>query len=213
MSNNISIELKNLGGFIKNYYNEIVVISFATLFMILHSYHEIENFWISSFIYFGVFPVLTILIFLRKNPLDFGLRIGNYKLWIPYVLVFLAIAIPILYFFSDMSSVQGYYRSGRNFDLLTYALQMGVYMLGWEFLFRGFMLFGLKDKFKEGSIIIQMIPFVLLHFGKPEIETISTIFTGLLWGYICYRGKSFWPAYIMHMVVNVSNKAFVLGLF
>ena len=89
---------------------------------------------------------------------------------------------------------------------------MGVYMLGWEFLFRGFMLFGLEEKFKEGSIIIQMIPFVLLHFGKPEIETISKIFTGLLWGYICYRGKSFWPAYIMHIVVNISNKAFVLGL-
>lgn len=212
MANNISTELKNLIGFLKNWYNEIVVICFATLFMILHSYREIENFWISSFIYFGIFPVLTILIFLRKNPLDFGLRLGNYRLWLPYVLIFLAIAIPILYFTSDMSSVQGYYRSGRNFDLLKYALQMGVYMLGWEFLFRGFMLFGLKEKFKEGSIIIQMIPFVLLHFGKPEIETISTIFTGLLWGYICYRGKSFWPAYIMHMVVNISNKAFVLGL-
>ena len=212
MANNISTELKNLIGFLKNWYNEIVVICFATLFMILHSYREIENFWISSFIYFGIFPVLTILIFLRKNPLDFGLRLGNYRLWLPYVLIFLAIAIPILYFTSNMSSVQGYYRSGRNFDLLKYALQMGVYMLGWEFLFRGFMLFGLKEKFKEGSIIIQMIPFVLLHFGKPEIETISTIFTGLLWGYICYRGKSFWPAFIMHIVVNISNKAFVLGL-
>jgi len=212
MANNISTELKNLVGFLRNNYNEIVVICFATLFLILHSYREIENFWISSFIYFGIFPVLTILIFLRKNPLDFGLRLGNYKLWLPYVLIFLAIAIPILYFSSDMSSVQGYYRSGRNFDLIKYALQMGVYMLGWEFLFRGFMLFGLKEKFKEGSIIIQMIPFVLLHFGKPEIETISTIFTGLLWGYICYRGKSFWPAYIMHIVVNISNKAFVLGL-
>jgi len=212
MANNISTELKNLIGFLKNWYNEIVVICFATLFMILHSYREIENFWISSFIYFGIFPVLTILIFLRKNPLDFGLRLGNYRLWLPYVLIFLAIAIPILYFTSDMSSVQGYYRSHRNFDLLKYALQMGVYMLGWEFLFRGFMLFGLKEKFKEGSIIIQMIPFVLLHFGKPEIETISTIFTGLLWGYICYRGKSFWPAFIMHIVVNISNKVFVVGL-
>ncbi len=212
MANNISKELENLSGFLKNWCNEIVVISFATLFMILHSYHQIENYWISSFVYFGVFPILTILIFLRKNPLDFGLRLGNYRLWLPYVVIFLAIAIPILYVSSDMSSVQGYYRSHRNFDLLKYALQMGVYMLGWEFLFRGFMLFGLKDKFKEGSIIIQMIPFVLLHFGKPEIETISTIFTGLLWGYICYRGKSFWPAYLMHIVVNISNKAFVLGL-
>jgi membrane protease YdiL (CAAX protease family) len=212
MSNNISLEIKNLTGFLKGWYQEIVVISFATLFMILHHHHQIENFWISSFVYFGVLPILTIVILLRKNPLDFGLRIGNYRVWIPYVLIFLAIAVPVLYLSSDMSSVQGYYRSHRNFDLLTYALQMGVYMLGWEFLFRGFMLFGLKEKFKEGSIIIQMIPFVLLHIGKPEIETISTIFTGLLWGYICYRGKSFWPAYIMHIVVNVSNKAFVLGL-
>ena len=74
------------------------------------------------------------------------------------------------------------------------------------------MLFVLRIKFGEGSILIQMIPFVLLHLGKPEIETVSTIFTGLLWGYICYRGNSFWPAYIMHMIVNVANKAFVMGL-
>lgn len=212
MSKGIDLELKNLGGFLKNYYNEIVVIGFSTLFIILHAHHRIENFWISSFVYFGVLPVLTILIFLRKNPLDFGLRIGNYRVWIPYVLIFLAIAVPVLYLSSDMTSVQGYYRNHRGFDLVTYAWQMAIYMLGWEFLFRGFMLFGLKDKFKEGSIFIQMIPFVLLHIGKPEVETISTIFTGILWGYICYRGKSFWPAYIMHMGVNISNKAFVLGI-
>jgi len=212
MSTNLSYELKNLGGFFKGWYKEIVVISFATLFMILFNHHKIENFWISSIVYFGLFPVLTILILLRKNPLDFGLRLGDYRVWIPYVVIFLVIAVPILYLTSDMSSVQGYYRTHRNTEFLTYVWQMGVYMLGWEFLFRGFMLFGLKDKFKEGSILIQMIPFVLLHFGKPEIETISTIFTGILWGYICYRGKSFWPAYIMHMVVNISNKAFVLGL-
>lgn len=212
MTSNISSELSNLGRFLKGWYREILVISFAALFMILHHHHRIENFWISSIIYFGLLPVLTILIFLRKNPLDFGLRIGNYRIWIPYVLIFLVIAIPLLYFSSDLSSVHGYYRNHRNSEFLTYIWQTGIYMLGWEFLFRGFMLFGLKDKFKEGSILIQMIPFVLLHFGKPEIETISTIFTGILWGWICYRGNSFWPAYIMHMGVNISNKAFVLGL-
>ena len=203
-------DLGNLKNFCVRYYQEIIVVSFSTLFIILHHHHEIKNFWISSFIYFGVFPILTILILLRKNPLDFGLRPGDYTVWIPYVVAFLAIAIPVLYFTSDVSSVERYYRHRGDFDLLKYALQMAVYMLGWEFLFRGFMLFGLKDKFKEGSILIQMIPFALLHLGKPEIETISTIFTGVLWGYICYRGNSFWPAYIMHTLVNVSNKAFIV---
>lgn len=212
MANNLTSELRLFGSFLKNWHQEIVVISFATLFMILHHHHKLENFWISSLVYFGILPILSILIFLRKNPLDFGLRMGKYRVWIPWVVIFLVIAVPVLYYSSDMSSVQGFYRSHRNFDFFTYAWQMAIYMLGWEFLFRGFMLCGLKNKFKEGSILIQMVPFVLLHFGKPEIETISTIFTGVLWGYICYRGNSFWPAYIMHMVVNLSNKAFVFGL-
>jgi uncharacterized protein len=72
-----------------------------------------------------------------------------------------------------------------------------------EFMYRGFLLFGLKDKFKEGSILIQLIPFVLLHLGKPEVETVSTIITGILFGYICYRGKSYWPALIIHMFINI----------
>lgn len=205
-------DLKHLTGFAREYYREIAVVSLASLLIVLNHHHRIENFWISSFIYYAVIPVAAILILLRKNPLRFGLGIGNYSLWIPYVLIFLVIAVPVLYITSDVSSVEKYYGHARDFDLLTYSLRMAVYFLGWEFLFRGFMLFGLRDKFGEGSILIQMIPFVLLHLGKPEIETVSTIFTGLLWGYICYRGNSFWPAYIMHMVVNVANKAFVMGL-
>jgi membrane protease YdiL (CAAX protease family) len=77
-----------------------------------------------------------------------------------------------------------------------------------EFLYRGFLLFGLKEKFQEGSILLQMVPFVLLHLTKPELETISTIITGILFGYVAYRGKSFWPAFIIHLFINV----FFVGL-
>ena len=58
-----------------------------------------------------------------------------------------------------------------------------------EYMYRGFLLFGLKEKFKEGSILIQTIPFVLMHLGKPEIETISCLFTGIFFGYMAYRGS------------------------
>ena len=209
MTDSFRSDLKNLIGFFTYYFSEIVVVSFATLFMILHEYHPIGNFWISSVVYFALCPLATILIVLRKNPMDFGLRIGNLRLWSVYSLIFLLIAIPILYFSSDVSSVVKYY-SRRNTDLFRYAVEMAIYFIGWEFLFRGFMLFGLKKRFREGSILIQMIPFALLHLGKPEVETISTIISGIIWGYICYRGNSFWPAYIMHVIINVSNKAFVI---
>ncbi len=68
---------------------------------------------------------------------------------------------------------------------------------------RGFLLFGLKEKLGELSIVVQMIPFVLMHFGKPELETLSTIVTGLYFGYVAYRGNSFWPAFIIHLFINV----------
>lgn len=204
-------ELGDATTFFLKYYNEIIVISFSTLFMVIRHYHSIWNSWFSSFFYLGVLPILAILILLRKNPLDYGLRIGNYKLWLVYVCTFLIIALPILYFASELSSVKRYY-SGENSDLLTYSLEILIYMLGWEFIFRGFFLFGLKARFKEGSILIQVIPFTMLHFGKPEIETFSCVITGLVWGYIAYRGNSFWPAYIMHVVVNISNKYFVTTL-
>jgi membrane protease YdiL (CAAX protease family) len=48
-----------------------------------------------------------------------------------------------------------------------------------------------------------MVPFVLLHLGKPEIETLSTIPTGLYLGYVAYRGNSCWPAVIIHIFINI----------
>jgi len=70
-------------------------------------------------------------------------------------------------------------------------------------------LFGLKNKLKEASILVQMAPFVLLHLGKPGIETISCIITGTWLGYVAYRGKSFWPAFIIHVFINFTLSYFI----
>ena len=59
------------------------------------------------------------------------------------------------------------------------------------------------------SILVQMIPFVLIHFGKPELETISTIPMGIYFGYVAYRGNSYWPAFIIHMFINILFRIFV----
>jgi membrane protease YdiL (CAAX protease family) len=144
---------------------------------------------------------------LRRNPLDFGLRWGNAKLWVPHVIVACLILVPILYVSSLLPDFQKYYHQ-ENFHFWNYFLTQCILLMGWEFIFRGFLLFGLKDKFKDATIIIQMVPFVLLHIGKPEPETISTILTGLYFGWICYRGRSYWPALIIHLFINI----FFVGL-
>jgi len=62
---------------------------------------------------------------------------------------------------------------------------------------------------RSSGLVLGLVPFVLLHFGKAELETLSTILTGLLFGYIAYRGNSFWPALIIHIVINVAFVVFV----
>lgn len=201
-------ELRGIASFFRRNYREIVVIGLATLFLTVAGYHPIGPPWVSSLIYFAVLPIITITVILRRNPLDFGLRLGNFKVWGFYVIATLIVALPILYVASRSSLLANYYTL-RQFDVVKYSLETTAYLLAWEFLFRGFLLFGLKEKLKESSILVQMVPFVLVHFGKPEIETISTILTGIYFGYVAYRGNSYWPAFIIHLFINIIFLIFV----
>lgn len=208
MINIFNQELQEIYSFFKNNCRETVILSMATLFLVLGNYRLIRSSLVISYlIYYVIFPVFTILIILRKNPLDYGLRIGNYKLWGFYLVITVVIGIPILYIGAHFSSVSHYYT--RRFDYYSFLTQMVPLLFAWEYLLRGFLLFGLKEKFKEASILIQMVPFTLLHFGKPEIEILMCIPMGIWFGYIAYRGKSFWPAFIIHVFINFTLKYFV----
>ena len=138
-------EIKGIYSFLKRYYPEIVVFCLATLFLTLDEYHPLSPQWLSSLVYFAVLPLLTILIVLRKNPLDFGFRLGNWKIWGFHVLLSIVIAVPVLYLSSRFASLEGYYTI-EEFDLLIYSLETIAYMFAWEFLYRGFLLFGLKER-------------------------------------------------------------------
>lgn len=201
-------ELQGIGSFLSRNRNEAVIIAAASLYFTLQEYHSLGDRWADGLVYYAILPILTILVVLRKNPLDFGLRLGNYRVWSVYVAITCVVAFPILLITSRFSSFEQYYTIS-DFDLPVYFIKMVSYLVGWEFIFRGFLLFGLKEKFKEGSILIQMIPFLLLHFGKPEAEVISTIPMGIFFGYIAYRGGSYWPAFLIHLFINVTFRALV----
>jgi membrane protease YdiL (CAAX protease family) len=202
MTHFLQNELKGIYLFLKRNKDETIVIGSAMFFLSLNRYHPIWNDWFSTLLFYAVLPILTTVVCLRKNPLDLGLRWGDFKVWGYYAAIVCLIAAPILFATSFTPSFQKYY-SMQHFNPISYSLATFASLFASEFFFRGFLLFGLKDKLKEGSIFIQMIPFVLVHLGKPELETVSTIFTGILFGYIVYRGKSFWPAFIIHLFINI----------
>ena len=45
-------------------------------------------------------------------------------------------------------------------------------MMPLEFFFRGFILHGTKQRFGFYAIFVMIIPYCMIHFGKPIVETI-----------------------------------------
>lgn len=167
-------------------------------------------YWFSAdgFLMF-ILPLILITIVFRQKPADFGFRIGDWKFGLKSSLVFVVIMLPVLWIASGSESFARTYPQGGPFVrenigvLLYYELFVGFYMLAWEFFWRGYMMFGIKEKFGYYAILIQMIPFFILHRGKPEIEIFASIFGGLILGIQAWRANSFIYCFVVHWTVMI----------
>lgn len=156
-----------------------------------------------------IVPLILIVLVLKGKPADYGFRMGDYKFGLISSGAFILIMIPVIWIASGSESFARTYPQGgvtvrENISvLLYYELFVGFYMLAWEFFWRGYMLFGLKDKFGYYAVFMQMIPFVILHRGKPELEVFASIFAGLVLGIQALRANSFIYCFIVHWGVMI----------
>ncbi|MDG1841439.1 MAG: CPBP family intramembrane metalloprotease [Crocinitomicaceae bacterium] len=79
-----------------------------------------------------------------------------------------------------------------------------------EFFFRGFMVHGLKKQIGDYSVLVMIIPYCMIHFQKPFLETIGAIFAGLILGYLSLRKESIFTGIALHFSVAVSMDIFAL---
>lgn len=156
-----------------------------------------------------IIPMILIPLVLKGKLSDYGFRLGDYKFGLKSSLLFVIVMLPFLWIASgDQSFARTYPQGGpyvrENMPvLLYYELFVGFYMLAWEFFWRGYMLFGLKQRFGYYAIFIQMIPFFILHKGKPDIETFASIFAGLILGVQAWRANSFIYCFLVHWAVMI----------
>jgi uncharacterized protein len=164
-------------------------------------------YWLTSeFISQFCIPFLLILFVLKGKPKDYGIQLGDKKTGFSLSIVIIIIMFPILWIVSGYGSFQEtypqcqYVRDSWNLFFI-YEFCFLLYMIGWEFIWRGYMLFGLKEKFGNYAILLQMIPFTLLHNGKPQIETLGAIIAGIALGILAVRTRSFIYGVIIHTAV------------
>jgi hypothetical protein len=158
---------------------------------------------------FLVCPMLFALLVLRRNPFRLGLGKGDLRTWLPWTVVFvLAMGGLILFVSRHDPAFAVYYpihRAARRggVQFLTWAAAYAAYMFAWEYFFRGFLLFGLEGRFGRMAAVLQAVPFALVHVGKPEIETYSSILGGLILGVFALRVRTMWPCFLIHAFVAV----------
>ena len=184
--------------------NLLAVVGISTLVLVLQRYHHLNIDFprATELIYYLLVPLAAGFLFFRDKPWDYGIRVGRWKPSIILIAGCLAAMALILYEVGKMPEFRSYYhRDAINWSELL--LDAALYMFAWEFLFRGYMLFGLEKSIGISAIFVQAIPFVLLHLGKPFLETLACIPGGFILGYVAYRTRSFLPCFIIHFGIYV----------
>lgn len=170
----------------------------STLALTVAHYHTAWRPYDGVFL-FLILPLAVILFAFRENPRDYGLQLGDWRAGLALTFGALLFSLPVVWLTARSSSaMQNYYAPLLKPTLPMYTL---LDLVGWEFLFRGWMLFGYARKFGPDALWLQAVPFALAHFGKPEVETLSTIFGGFAFGWVAWRTKSFLYPLLIHWAI------------
>ncbi|MFT5356886.1 MAG: membrane protease YdiL (CAAX protease family) [Polyangiales bacterium] len=154
-------------------------------------------------------PALFIKFVMKERVVDYGLSLKGVKdhAWI-YGLGF-GIVVIAVFFVSFDTAFQNKYpmyeNAGRSYrDLLIWELIYAAQFFALEFFFRGYWLKTCERVMGGHAVTCMVVPYCMIHFGKPWPETIGAIFAGLLLGTLVLRYRSIWAGVIVHISVAVS---------
>jgi uncharacterized protein len=194
---------------------ETIVVLVTTFVLVIDWYHPLLlgidpelSLGVARVGLFLVVPMLTLLL-LGERPTDYGLRTGEWRVGLPVVVVLAALVTPIIVIVSGLPDFDLYY-SHDPASLLGAILGNVLNVAAAEFLFRGFLMWTLIRIAGPMGVVLATFPFVFTHLGKPELETLSTFFGGLGFGWIAWRTRSvlygaLLHAYLISLMVLVAS--------
>ena len=158
---------------------------------------------------FGLVPLVTLLL-LGEHPSDYGLRLGAWRIGLLLVVTGMLVVTPIVLAVAGLTDFDAYY-SRASSDLTPAVAGNAIDVLAAEFLFRGFLMWTLIRIAGPMGVVLATFPFVFTHLGKPELETLSTFFGGMGFGWIAWRTRSvlyggLLHAYLISLIVIVASR-------
>ena len=90
------------------------------------------------------------------------------------------------------------------YDFWTWEALYAAQFFSLEFFFRGFWLRAGKQGMGSHAIYAMVVPYCMIHFGKPFLETLAAILAGLFLGTLALRTRSIWSGFLIHVGVAIS---------
>jgi membrane protease YdiL (CAAX protease family) len=152
----------------------------------------------------GLVPLALVVLVLRDRPSRYGLRAGDWRAGSSLAVAGCLVMTPVVLALVRLPAFAGYYapQAAPPLDvLLTTALEV----VPAEFFYRGFLLFALLRVIGPIGVVIATLPFAFVHLGKPEIETLSTLGGGLVYGWLDWRtGSVLWSGLAHAWILTVA---------
>ena len=154
-------------------------------------------------------PILVTVPLWRERYRDYGLSTKGFAdhAWI--YAMFFGIVLLCVIGVAHTGEFATYYpfykqasRSWRDFFLWESAYAAQFFCL--EYYFRGFLVFAIARSIGSGAIFAMVVPYCMIHFGKPMLETLGAIIAGTVLGTLALRTRSIWSGFLIHVTVAVS---------
>jgi membrane protease YdiL (CAAX protease family) len=172
-------------------------------------YWKLRGFaWWAGWRVFGylLLPMAVVLALPGERLRDYHLSPrGFFKhLWI-YAVMF-ALILPAVVIASRTQAFRHtypFYRLANRsmFDTWSWELMYAAQFLSLEFFFRGFLLQGLRRVVGANAVFVMIVPYCMIHYGKPMAETTGAIFAGVILGTLAMRTRSIWGGVLIHVGV------------
>lgn len=174
-------------------------------------YRLYEFVWWSGWRVLGYFilPAIVVKVAMRERLRDHGLStkgISEHAWMYGFFFFIVLIGVVGVSFTPDFSEYYPFYKLASRswFDFMCWELMYAAQFFSLEFFFRGFILKSCKTMMGSNAIFAMVVPYCMIHYGKPALEAFAAIFAGLVLGTLAMKTRSIWSGFAIHVSVALS---------
>lgn len=181
------------------------------------SNHRLIYWALNCQLWYLLLPLAWATIAARHSITELGLGVGRLREHLPAYAALALLLIPLLLL---VSAQPAFLRVYPYFDPLPGAplwpdfwrleLLYFAQFAAVEFFFRGFLVQGLRSTFGYASIYLSLLPYCMIHFGKPLPEVLAALVAGLVLGHLSLASRSIWPGVALHIFAAATMDLAVL---